>query len=341
MKSFFCLFIAILILLSSVARSSADDNLRILIQEDSGVPASSTDVKDVIKIDGKVFINGKAYTGNFGIKKEPGGIRVISSMPIEKYVEGVVASEAGSGWEIEALKAQAVAARTYALFHKAENGGKEFDLTSGTLHQLYNPENSDSIVALAVSQTRGEILTFDGVPIESFYHSVCYGSTELPEEVWGMSYPYLKPVECRSGKTAYENWQRRFTPGEMENALNIPSIKEMKVSSYTATGRVKSLEISAGTEDSAASYIKAVDLRRLLGYKNLPSTDFSLTTENGDFIFNGRGWGHGVGMSQWGALEMAKEGKGYREILEHYYPGAVIENEKNASADKQAAGSGS
>lgn len=325
MKRAIDLIIIFFILLLSVRLSIADDNIKVLIYEETVTPAPSKEVKDIGSLKGKLFLNGRHYTGDFEIKKDDNGLQFINSIPFEKYVEGVVASETGREWEIEALKAQAVISRTYAVFHKLANMEKEFHLTSGVLNQVYKDENTDPLVTLAVNETGGEILTYNGSPIESFFHSVCYGMTEVPEEVWGTSLPYLKPVECNGNATTpYENWQVSLTFEDMEQAIDIKEIKDISIYAYTSTGRAKTLSITAG-DDMTVTEIKATELRRLIGYKKLPSTQFSLSRNGDEIIFEGKGWGHGVGLSQWGALEMAKEGKGYRDILAHYYPGTVLE----------------
>jgi stage II sporulation protein D len=326
----------LLILLLVTGPSMADDSIRVLIQEDPGAPVPSKDTESVKSLNGKIFLNGKTYNGDLEIKKDSSGLHIISSIPFEKYVEGVVASESGKEWEIEALKAQAVISRTYAVFHKLANGSKEFHLTSGVLDQVYKEGSTDPLITYAVSETEDEVLTYNGEPVESFYHSICYGSTELPEEVWGKSYPYLTPVECNSKETPYENWQRRFSAEDLEKATDIKGIMDINIASLTTTGRVKAVTI-VSKEDNAVNELKATDLRKLLGYEKLPSTDFKITKDALGIVFEGRGWGHGVGLCQWGALEMAREGKDYKEILSHYYPGTIIEIQKSAKDDKPIA----
>ncbi len=330
MKRTLNLFIFFLILLLFPGISAADENIRVLIHEDPAVPAPSEKTEKVEHLNGKIFLNGSTYTGDFEIKKGENGLHIISTVPFEKYIEGVVSSETGKDWEVEALKAQAVISRTYAVFHKEANGEKEFHLTSSVLHQLYKEENKDPLVTFAVSETEGEVLTYDGAPVESFYHSICYGKTEVPEEVWGKSYPYLTPVECNSKKTPYENWQRRFAADDIEKPFNISKVTGVSIASLTATGRAKIIKMT-GDNGETLSEVNAVELRKKLGYKRLPSTDFTITKEGDTFIFQGKGWGHGVGLSQWGALEMARTGKDYREILAHYYPGTLIEKQPGHS----------
>jgi len=305
----------------------ADDTIKVLMLDSPRKPLPSLQAETVESLNGKVFFNGQSWSGSFEIMKDENGLYVINNLPFEKYIEGVVASEVGKDWENEALKAQAVISRTYAVFNKNLNGEKNFHLTSSVLHQAYKGENVDPLITEAVDSTKGEILTYEGRPANTLYHSTCEGNTELPEEVWAESFPYLKSVECNGKNAPYESWQRRFTFDEINKSLGIAGFSDMSIVSYSATGRVKTLKIIiSGTNENAPSEteIRATELRRMLGYKELPSTHFTLTRTDTEIIFDGKGYGHGVGLSQWGALEMAREGKNYREILTHYYPGTAI-----------------
>ncbi|MBI5674249.1 MAG: SpoIID/LytB domain-containing protein [Nitrospirae bacterium] len=311
--------------------SLAEDNIRVLMLDDPDSPLPSEKTERLGKLNGKIFFKGEAYTGSLEVRRDEKGLYIIDDLPFEKYIKGVVASETGGGWEMEALKAQAVISRTYALFYKNLNKDKEYDLTSSVLHQVFKEDNINPQITRAVEGTWGEILMYEGNPAKTLYHSICIGKTELPEEVWGGSYPYLKSVDCNSKNTPYDNWMREFTFDEIGKAVGIKgNVKDITIASYTSTGRVKTLKITTGTAETELE-IRATDLRKYLGYKILPSTDFSLTKEaeimptgQAGVTFEGRGWGHGVGLCQWGALEMAREGKNYKEILAHYYPGTNI-----------------
>lgn len=247
---------------------------------------------------------------------------LIKELPLEDYVKGVVAAEVYPDWEIEALKAQAVAARTYAVYHKKMNKDSLYHITSSVLHQVYKGSSFDTRVIAAVTETRSEILTFDNEPIEALYHSTAGERTENPEEVFGRSYPYLRSVELKCELSPYCAWQREIKLTDIEKALNLRGIKEIKIKSYTSTGRVKELDIVNG---STKVTISAKDFRKALGWRNLPSTNFSIRSDKDVIIFEGKGYGHGVGLCQWCAQEMAREGKNYREILSFFYPGTTIE----------------
>lgn len=321
---FFCFLFFISHFLFLTYRSFAEDVIKVLIIEGPDSPFPSENVENVGNLNGQIFIDGYIYSGFIEVNKDKNGLHFINKLPFEKYIEGVVVAEIGESWDIEALKAQAVISRTYAAYQKILNAGKAYQITSSVLHQAYKGDNTNETVSLAVKETSEEILTYEGKPIEAFYHSTCVGKTELPEEVWGKNYPYLKSVPCSGENSPYEYWVMRFSLDEIEKLLGVRGVKEIYIASFTSTGRVKMLRVVA--EDSETE-IKAVDLRKLLGYKNLPSTQFSVKIEGKEVVFEGGGYGHGVGLSQWGALKLAKEGKNYKEILQYYYPGTIIKKQ--------------
>ncbi len=321
------LLILILLTVFFVRTGPAEDTIRVLMHEGPSATLPSGEVESIDQLTGKVLINNQAYTGELSIIKDKNGLFVINTLPLEEYVEGVVASETGKDWEMEALKAQAVISRTYAQYFRTRNLKKDYHLTSSVLHQLYKGKNTDPFITYVVKETEGEILTFGNLPAKAFFHATCEGKTELPEEVWQERYPYLTSVDCNSKNTPYSNWQRKFSLDEVSTALGTGHIQDISIASYTATGRVSTLRVLIeSTAGETSKGVRATDLRRLLGYKRLPSTKFSLERKGRSIIFAGQGFGHGVGLSQWGALEMATEGKSYREILAHFYPGTTIKH---------------
>jgi stage II sporulation protein D len=314
----------LIILIIGVWDAYASDMIKVLIINEvySKIPTKDEKIEKMGSMKGDLLMIGSYYRGNIEVWKGEGGLYLINELPIEDYVKEVVMAEVGSNWEMEALKAQAVISRTYAVFQKKLNGDSLFHLTSSVLHQAYKGNNSDARVAYAVQETANEILTFDGKPIEPFYHSTSGGRTENPEDVFGKSYPYLKSVESNCEISPYWVWERRIPLTEIEEALNISGIKEIAVRSYTSTKRVKELTIESA---SGTTIIKATDLRKVLGWDRLPSTNFTFTLNGESIIFEGKGYGHGVGLCQWSALQMARDGKNYREILSFFYPGTTIQ----------------
>ena len=306
----------------------AVENIKVLIVNEvyPRIPAKNEKAERVGSIRGDLLLMGTGYTGSIGIWKGDGGLYIINELPLEEYIKDVVAAEVGSDWDMEALKAQAVISRTYALYQKRINGDSFYHIASSVLHQAYKGKNPDARIAYAVSETSGQILIFDGSPIEALYHSTCGGRTENPEEVFGKSYPYLKSTESSCDLSPYSSWERKIQLEEIERALNIQNIKEIRVKSFTSTKRVKQLNIK---NRSGITTINATDFRKALGWSRLPSTNFTLSHHGDLILFEGKGYGHGVGLCQWGALKMARDGKNYREILSFFYPGAVIQSYEN------------
>ncbi len=301
------------------------ETIKVLILDGnfSRMPENGEKLKRLDAIKGELLIGYARYKGSIEVWQGDESLYLVSEMPLEEYIEGVVASEISEAWEMEAIKAQAVVARTYALNMKSKNKGRKFHITSSVMHQSFKGNNSSENrrVAYAVKTTAGEILTYKGDLVEAYYHSTCGGTTEDPAEVFGKSYPYLTPVKSECSLSPYQSWQRRIPLAEVENALGLKGITDLVVKSKTVTGRAK--EIAVVTSSNRP--IEATELRKKLGWKKLPSTNFTLKVEDGTAVFDGKGYGHGVGLCQWGALEMAKSGKTYTEILMRYFPGAAIE----------------
>jgi stage II sporulation protein D len=300
------------------------ETIKILIVDDANprIPEKDEVLEKISsKMSGELIMNGVHYPGEIEIWKGQNGLYIMTELPLEEYVKNVVISEVGTKWDPEALKAQAVISRTYALYQKNSNGKSIYHLTSSVLHQAYKGNGYRPEVSYAVEKTAGEILTYNNKLIEALYHSTSSGKTELPEEVFGKSYPYLKSVESFSKRSPYWIWERKIPISEIESALKLTGIKEVRIKSYTSTGRVK--EISIIVELGEHVY-RSNDFRKLLGWQRLPSTDFDMSKENSAIIFEGKGYGHGVGLCQWSALEMAKKGQTYKEILSYFYPGTEI-----------------
>ncbi len=322
----FCL-LTLCFYLSMNTISTAQDTIRVLLLDDkfSTTPQKDEVVERVGNTNGEVLLSGVSYAGIIEVWKGKNGLYIVNEVPFEEYIKGVVAAEVGSKWDIEALKAQAVAARTYAIYQKINNGSQKslYDLTSTVQHQVYKGGSVPENVERAVNETRGEILTYEGKPILAYYHSTSGGITEDPAEVFGKSYPYLKPVETSCELSPYSIWEKKFPVSEIENAANSGKIEEIIIDTRTVSNRVKNFKIITDTGDL---FIQAKDLRKKMGWSRLPSTLITSISRDGDtYIFEGRGYGHGVGMCQWTALNMAKSGMNYKEILSKFYPLTLIE----------------
>jgi len=197
-----------------------------------------------------------------------------------------------------------------------------YNLTSTVLHQAYKGSGIPESIARAVDDTKGEVLMYEGIPIAAYYHSTSGGMTEDPIEVFGKSYPYLKPVGTNCELSPYYMWEKRIPVSDIEKAMNVSGLKDIVICSYTISKRVKIFRLiteKTGIEISGNTF------RKNIGWAELPSTLITNLARDGNiYIFEGKGYGHGVGMCQWSALEMAKEGKNYKEILATFYPGTSL-----------------
>lgn len=259
----------------------------------------------------------------------------ITEMPKNEYIFGVVAAEMPALYHPEALKAQAVAAYTFALTRKAENKNNKYDITtaSSTDQSFISKEaatlkwGEDAPVYIekiekAIAETENLVLTYNGKPITAVYHAISSGKTESSADIWGVELPYLIPVASEDDRLA-QNYQTEISFSEAELRNLIPEFREAETVSFgqslkTDSGTVKEIEACGKT-------ISGDELRNLL---NLRSANFTVAQSSGVFTFTIYGYGHGVGMSQNGADCMAKKGCGFREILNHYYPNCQIEELK-------------
>ncbi|MGI5899382.1 MAG: SpoIID/LytB domain-containing protein [Christensenellales bacterium] len=261
----------------------------------------------------------------------------VEDMAMEEYLEGVLAGEMHNDWPLEALKAQAIIARTFAvkfLEDKGEGGSKYegADISTDVEEaQAYDAEGVNESIIQAIEETRGMVITHENEPIYAWFHSHAGGKTALAVE--GLEYeggeqPYIKVVESDESQDAPEEtreWTATFTGQEITGAaaalgIEITDPSSIKIGATGESGRVTTFEC-AGVSIPAASF------RVKLGAEKMRSTLIDqVSAEGGNVTFSGKGFGHGVGMSQWGAYEMANSGKTAEEIIQHYYSDVKIEN---------------
>ncbi|HUL01561.1 MAG TPA: SpoIID/LytB domain-containing protein [Nitrospirota bacterium] len=276
-----------------------------------------------------VFVDRKSYHGWIELRKKKNGrILVINDLDIEDYLKGVIPAEVPAHWEREALKAQAVASRTYALYQKGVSGDRPYHILSSVKSQVYNGSGRERLnVNRAVRETRGIVLAYQGKVIPAFYHASCGGHTENAAELWGIDEPYLKGVNCECQNIMQDAlWEKRLTIPKVLGALSrlgyrMGTITDMSIKEITDAGRVRTISIR---DAGKTILVPAEALRASLGNTVLPSVFYELEFIGNEAVFSGRGSGHGVGMCQWGAQEMALRGINYQTILQHYYPGTVL-----------------
>ena len=275
----------------------------------------------------------RPYRGVLEIRRTPsGGLTVINELDLEEYLYGVLKMEVDPRWPPEALKAQAVAARTLALNSLNRFQSEGYDVRATTDSQVYGGLSAeDPRTTDAVDATRGEIMTFQDRPIFAAYHSDSGGYTESSEFVWGGRYPYLKGVpDPYSLGSSTQDWVLRLDLPAFEDRLRragrpVSGSTLIDVVEMTPSGRAGTVRI---VNSLGVLLLKGTDLRTILGPELLRSTMFTVRLvpdEQAAVEFVGKGSGHGVGLSQWGARGQALQGKTYTEILRYYYSGISIE----------------
>ncbi len=295
---------------------------------------------------GTLRLGGRGYRGGaLLVSRRPGRVTAVNVVALEDYLRGVVALEIGhlARSEVEAAKAQAVAARTYAVDGLGKR--RDFDFYATVQDQVYGGlAGEDPVAEQAVADTRGEIVTYQDQPILAYYHSTCGGTTAALDESWPWRapQPYLREVSDRipggsgsyCGFSSRYRWSTAWTPSQLRTAVaraiaaltggarrSVDAVEDVRILGRTPGGRVAALLVRADGRDyivhgDSARYL----LRTPAGAQLNSSLLFDLTLRDGALEVHGGGWGHGIGMCQAGAIGRARAGQRYREILRTYYP---------------------
>ena len=285
----------------------------ITTNNENNIPVKEEEKEEETVIDNNIYIFVKKSNGT------------TANIELEEYVLGVVGAEMPASFNIEALKAQAIIARTYAL--KAKYKGNNLSDNERTQSYKTNDELKDlwgnsyntyyNKIKTAVDSTKGMYLTYNGTYIEAVYHSTSNGQTESSTNVWGNYYPYLVSVS-----SSYDNTNTSFQKDTILSyetlsqklGIEVNEETEFNILSKTSGNRIEKISVND-------KVYKGTDFRNLLG---LRSADFDINKTDTGINFTTRGYGHGVGLSQYGAGGMAKNGYNYQQILSHYYPGTNI-----------------
>ncbi len=355
----------------------------------NGQPVTARKLVAVLppKAGAAIEVNRRQYRGSVSIHRTAGknGLTVVNTLPLEEYLYGIIAREISPAWPAEAVKAQAVAARTYALHSLGKHRSDGYDVCATTDCQVYGGKTAeDARATKAVDETRGLVVTHKGKPIPAYFHGSGGGFTENSENVWGGHHPALRGVADFDQNSSHFRWEKQLTQKELEAALEsagirIGSLQSIEISPLTkppvkafdrgVSGRIKELRFVGS---SGSTVVSGAKLRTILGLNStlfdikvtLPaekSVQFEITDSYGDrdlktvpinvkplpgkadkpnirsisgranetIVFTGYGWGHGIGLSQWGAKAMAEKAPAgdtayFREILKHYYTGVEI-----------------
>ena len=294
------------------------------IEVDKGLEIKSHDKRGI-------WVGGKRYSGLISIRNLKNEIFVVNKLGIEKYLTSVVGSEMPHKWPLEALKAQAIASRTYAL---KKIGNDLYDIDSTQRDQVYNGLESKTYKTnKAVKHTRSLVITHKNKLINALFHSSSGGMTENSEDVWRNKYPYLTSVKDFDQKNPKMYWEKIFSNKELQMLFpKIGGINEIEILDITKTGRVKNIKLigNYGSLDFSGT-----NLRKKMGLKstlfrfkfithNTYKEKNKIKNLNNSLKISGVGAGHGVGMSQWGAKYLAMRGYKAKDILGHYYKGIQI-----------------
>ncbi len=307
----------------------------LIVPRDTGIEIGGLDFKIcclriVPEKDGVIYINDRLFRGEINITRNQNlKLTIVNSLDIEDYVAGVLYHEVSHLWLLEAIKAQAVATRSFALYQASLNKDKDFDLTSDIYSQVYGGKTSEKYrTNVAVNKTKGEALFYKGAILPAFFSATCAGHTEDASNLWNINLPPLKGVVCNFCiNSPHYSWRKNFRLKNIEEKLrkedfDIGDIKNIEIVKRNSSGRVDTLKITS--RDGSSLNISGKDFRRIIGPNELKSNNYEIEMKGYYVDFVGKGWGHGVGLCQWGAKAMAEQGNNYIQILKFYYPGAEI-----------------
>jgi stage II sporulation protein D len=272
-----------------------------------------------------ITVNDRMFRGEIQlIKNKDESLSVVNRIDLENYVRGILYHEASHYWPMEALKAQAIICRTYAIYETQKNKNKNFDLTSDVYSQVYGGMISERYrTNKAVDQTKGTILTYQGEVFPTYYSATCGGYTEDSSMLWNIDLAPLRGVFCGFCKDSpHFKWNYVLSLAEIKDKLvkagfKIGNIKNIVIFNRDKTGRIIDLKIVSENKELK---IPAKNFRNIIGPNIIRSTNFNVDVIDKDACLEGIGWGHGVGMCQWGAYFMAKQGYTAEQILKYYYP---------------------
>ena len=276
---------------------------------------------DMIKFTSELIplkVEDRMFRGEIEVYLKNAKLIVVNKLDIEDYVKGVINKEAIPSWPIEAKKTQAVLARTFAVYQKMFNPRSEFfDLAPTVLDQVYDGLGKEDVTSVeAVNATRGEVITIGSDPAKIYFHSTCGGTISSSAEIWKKDEPHLQELHCPyCTKSSLYRWKRNLKAADIAKKLGVKSVKS--ISTVRGKTRVESVVVDG-------KKIPVNKFRELVGFSVIWSNDFTVSKSGANFVFSGKGAGHGVGVCQWGMAGMAAQGKNHYEILKFYLKGIEI-----------------
>jgi stage II sporulation protein D len=278
---------------------------------------------------GYVWINDRWYRGAVEVIPTNNRLLAINHVDLEQYLYSVLGAEMGGHFPTEALKAQAVAARSYAIYKSQSTRNQPFDVDNTQNSQVYKGLAAETnTTQTAVQATRGQVMTYGGKIILAVFHAASGGHTENVEDIWSSPLPYLRGVPDYDRGTPGYAWTANFTAQELGKSLGVNNIKQLVPDRLSPFGSVLSLKAIG---DKSEKIIPGPKVRSLL---KLRSLRYKITPNADGFVFNGLGYGHALGLSQWGAYNLAQQGMKYPAILAHYYRGATLAEIQENNRDR-------
>lgn len=276
-------------------------------------------------------VNDSHFRGMLVIINNGATLTVVNFVELEQYIKGVLRHEISDKWPLAVMQAQAVATRTYALYSMEQYAARDYDVTNDVYSQVYGGKGSERYVTnLAVNKTQGEVLTYNGKIFPAFFHSNSGGVIEDAAELWDIALPPLKGgfASPYSVDAPHYNWRRNYRLKDIQDLLNkkgypMGAIKNIRVKEVNSSKRVRKLEIE--DRNGKILLIEGKVFRDIIGPNVLKSNMYEVKMRGYYVDFIGHGWGHGVGMCQWGAYNMARQDFSYKQILQFYYPGAKLQ----------------
>lgn len=267
----------------------------------------------------KVSSVKRSYRGAISFRVNDNKLDIINNIDMDNYLRGVLPKEMSPSFPKESLKAQALCSRSFAINNYNKYSKKGYNLDDTTNSQVYRGvEVEDKRTDKAIEETKGEIVTFNGKVAETIFGASSGGYTASAKDVWGSDIPYLVSVE--DNFSTY-NWEYTLTPQNFSK-LGVKDVNNIVITSKDSSNRVKEVKVLSNSGEKVLTGNK---FRSLVGNTSVKSTLFDIEKSGENILIKGRGYGHGVGMSQYGAVEMAKQGKVYKDIIGFYFPGTVIE----------------
>ncbi|MEO0539547.1 MAG: SpoIID/LytB domain-containing protein [Cyanobacteria bacterium P01_A01_bin.105] len=273
--------------------------------------------------EGLVWIGDRWYRGRVRVVPANDGLLAVNHVDIEEYLYSVVGSEMPASWPQAALQSQAVAARSYAMYHRGRARNRAFDMGGTTTWQVYRGLSGEAAsTRAAVEATAGQVLTYGGQIIEAVFHSSSGGHTENSEDVWSSAVPYLKGVRDFDENAPVYSWDATLSLSEASGQFSdIGQIQEIQILRHSGQNRAAEVLVVGDLDETV---VRGNDLRRALGLRSTKIDSITVNLAQDLLLISGRGFGHGIGLSQWGARGMAEQGSSYDQILRHYYQGTQL-----------------